>query len=204
MTSPSLHASKHQAKTTSSILLDRHHHSSGAAHRDSWSLWGCSSLLMKIGNQGMEFEHSGLNDSFQDTQQWHGGAENQACGPTRFRAERSTGILFTAVSIAPRSTKESPGPGSSSPCTTKVAREYNTVLQPAAGCCVFSRPCAVTWSKPGGGSFAFWDLLLVLPCSPLQEDYKDEHTPLLVFPDVPLYLLIFLEKKIRFDNVILF
>lgn len=31
----------------------------------------------------------------------------------------------------------------------------------------------------------------------------NEHFPLLLFPDIPLYLLIFLEKKkIRFDNVI--
>lgn len=47
-------------------------------------------------------------------------------------------------------------PGSSSLCMTKVARKHNTVLHPAARCCVFSRPCAVTWSKPGGG---VWDLL---------------------------------------------
>lgn len=79
------------------------------------TLEGCSSILMKIGIQVMECEHSGPNDPFQDTQKCHGGAGNQACGCPWFRAERSTGILVRAVSSAPGSTKESPGPGSSSP-----------------------------------------------------------------------------------------
>lgn len=110
---------------------------------------------MNIGNQGTECEHSGPNDSFQDTQKWHGGAENQAYGPTWFRAERNTVIKFRAVSSAPGSTKESPGPGSSSCTCQGNGKGVQHLLHPAAGWSGFSRLHAVTQSKPGGGSLPF-------------------------------------------------
>lgn len=141
----------------------------------------------------MEFEHSAPNDSFQDTQKWHRGAGNQACGPTWLRVERGTGILFRAVNSAPGSTKEAPSPGSSSLVPPRWQGSTTLcfiLLQDAV-----SSQGVVLSHEANQEKFAFWDLLLVLPCSPLQEDYKDEHSPLVVFPDIPLCLLIFSEKK---------
>lgn len=128
----SLSPTKHQAKTSSSILPDRCYQSSAAVRGGGRSLWGCSSLVTKIGSQGTEFEHFSPNDSLQAAGKRCRGAENWACGSVWFRAERRAGMLFRAVCSAPGLTKRSPRPGGFSPWTTE---EGKAAQYSASSCC---------------------------------------------------------------------
>lgn len=51
----------------------------------------------------MEFEHSGPNDSFQDTQKWHGGAGNQPHGSEQKGAQGFHSEQSVAHQVQPRS-----------------------------------------------------------------------------------------------------
>lgn len=129
------------------------------------------------------------------------GTEEQGTKPVAPHGSEQKGEQgFYSEQSASGSTKESPGPGSSSPDMTKVARKHNTVLHPAARCCVFSRVCAVTWSKTRGGSLPSgifcWCCLVVLYRKTTmnqkwetKKDYKD-YKWTFPFTGVPRYIFI--------------